>query len=156
MPLSTDTQLLVTLDGRRVLAADGSLLAQLADDERWYTADGLPCRGLTVPAAKAAPQVDPAERSAAQRAGDRAWMGSAMKTIAELAATLPSLTSDDIWAAVEQPPREPRMIGNALRRAQSAGLIEPTDEHRRSQRQLNHTRPVLVWRSLDARQQHLC
>jgi hypothetical protein len=156
MPLSTDTQLLVTLDGRRVLAADGSLLAQLADDERWYTADGLPCQGLTIPAAKAAPHVDPAERSAAQRAGDRAWMGSAMKTIAELAATLSSLTSDDIWAAVEQPPREPRMIGNAMRRAQSAGLIEPTDEHRRSQRQLNHTRPVLVWRSLDARQQHLC
>lgn len=156
MTSSTDMQLLVTFDGRRLLAPDGTLLARLADADRWFTVDGLPCQGLTVPTAQAAAHVNPAERTAVQRAGDRAWMTSAVASIAKIAARLPSLTSDDVWAAIEQPPREARLIGNALRRAQSAGLIAPTDEHRPSQRSMNHNRPVRVWRSLDERQTQLC
>lgn len=153
--MTSDTQLLVALDGRRLLDAAGHLLAELGENERWYTPDGLPCQGLAIPAARPAPYINPDERAAAQRAGDRAWMTSALATIARLAATVPTITSDDVWTAVEQPPRESRLIGNAMLRAQSVGLIEATDQHRRSKRSMNHHRPIRVWRSLDRRQPEL-
>jgi hypothetical protein len=49
---------------------------------------------------------------------------------------------------MEHPPRESRLVGNAFTRARSQGLIESTDRHQRSRRPMNHTRPVLIWRSL--------
>lgn len=148
--------MLVTLDGRRLLAPHGAVLATLGDDERWYTPKGLACTALTIPSPTASPQVDHAERKQVQRECDRAWMQTALKTITALAASRYSLTSDEVWAAVELPPREARMIGNALRQAQAAGLIEPSDAHRPSARSLNHKRPVRVWRSLHPSQQRLC
>jgi hypothetical protein len=49
------------------------------------------------------------------------------------------------------------MIGNALNRIRGLGLIEPTDEHRPSERKSsNHSRAIRVWRSLTHQQTRLC
>lgn len=149
-------RMLVLLDGRVLRDPDGTILAQLGEQDTWHTPDGLPCQGLTVPVISATPHVAPAVREAAQRAADDAWMDSALHAIEAVAATQATLTADDVWAALEMPPRQSKMIGNALKRAQQAGLIEPTGEHRRSERRTeNHSRPVLVWRSLRHGQQQL-
>ena len=99
--------------------------------------------------ARAQPQVEPTVRDMTRRAADSAWMEHAIAAVKRLVATRKTITSDELWAEIQMPPREPRMIGNALRRAQGLGLIEPTDEHRRSLRKHNnHSRPVRVWRCL--------
>lgn len=67
--------------------------------------------------------------------------------IQDLAFTRPYITADDIWETVPKP-AEPRWLGTALRRAQSAGLIRRTDYTRDSSQGSNHGRPVRVWESL--------
>lgn len=154
-PRGTGT--LLSFDGRRILDPDGIVLAELAADERWYTSEGMPCHGLLLAAPKAQPQVHQADRDAATRAADAAWMDGAIEAIARIAAAGHELISDDVWAELAMPPREPRMLGNALNRARGLGLIEPTDEHRPSERtNNNHSRPVKVWRSLIHQQTRLC
>jgi hypothetical protein len=156
-PVAQDAeQLLVRLEGRRVLGVDGEVLAELARDDCWYTPEGMPCEGLAIPAVRAAAHVPPAVRTAARRAADEAWIAGAVRAIGHLSETRAQITSDDVWAALAMPPRESRMIGNALSRANSLGLIEPTGEHRPSRRAENHSRPVRVWRSVRYRQQHIC
>lgn len=149
-------QLLVRLEGRRVLGVDGEVLAALGRDDCWYTPAGMPCEALTTPAVRAAAHVAPAVRTAARRVADEAWMTGAVRVIGHLSETRAQITSDDVWAALQMPPRESRMIGNALSRANSLGLIEPTGEHRPSRRTENHSRPVRVWRSVRYGQQHIC
>lgn len=139
---------LVLFDGARLLDGDGLLLAEMGEDERWYTGEGLPCSGLSLPAPRLEPAVAPADRDAARRHADSVWMDGASDALAELARSREFLTSDDLWAALAMPPRESRMIGNAFVRAQSNGLIETTDDHVPSTRPENHGRPVRVWRSL--------
>ena len=147
---------LVRFEGRQILEPDGVILAELAAADCWYTSDGVPCSGLVIPAPKAQPQVAPADRDAARRVADQAWMAGAVEAITALVRTQHTITCDDVWAAIPMPPREARMIGNALARARGLGLIEPTQEHRRSERRdHNHARPVRVWRSLRYGQQPL-
>jgi hypothetical protein len=154
-PVSSGT--LLRFDGRRILDPDGIVLAVLGDDDRWQTVDGVPCHGLEIPTPKAQPQVHSEDRAAATRAADSVWMEGALETIARLAATQETMTADDVWAELQMPPREPRMIGNALDRARGLGLIEATDEHRPSKRKNNnHSRPIRVWRSLTPEQPRLC
>lgn len=155
-PGSVAQHTLVLFDGARLLDPDGLLLAEMRDDGCWYTSDGVPCSGLSLPAPRLEPTVSKADRDAARREADGVWMDGAHQALAELVETHEFLTSDDLWAALTMPPRESRMIGNALARAQSSGLIESTDEHVRSTRPENHGRPVRVWRSLRFSQQRIC
>lgn len=151
-----EERMLVRFDGRRILDCDGVTLAELSPDGCWYTSRGEECEGLIVPSPRAQPKVAPAERDAARQAIDGEWMVLAVEAIRRLAATTQTITGDDVWAAIEMPPRESRMIGNALQRARGLGLIEPTEEHRRSQRKdHNHARPVRMWRCLRTAQQQL-
>lgn len=151
----TGERLLVRLDGRSLIDESGVVLASLADDGCWYTAEGLRCQGLTLPVENVRPFVRKADRDAAQRRQDGIWMDGAVEAIASLARCQEKITSDDVWAVIGMPPRESRMIGNALTRAGSAGLIEPTDEHRPSKRPENHSRPIRVWVSRRCEQQRL-
>lgn len=144
---SSVARTLVRFDGPRLLDSAGMLLAELAGDGHWYTPDGLPCQGLEVPVVKVQPYVLGHIRQAARRAHDEAWIDGATNTIEMIARSQVTLTSDDVWAAIDMPPRQSRMIGNALARAQRAGVIEKTEEHRPSVRRENHSRPVRVWRS---------
>jgi hypothetical protein len=148
--------MLVRFDGPQILDGDGVILAELSPNGCWYTSQGEKCEGLIVPAPRAQPKVAPAERDAARRAIDGEWMVLAVEAIRQLAASTQTITGDEVWAALEMPPRESRMIGNALQRARALGLIEPTEEHRRSKRKdHNHARPVRVWRCLRPVQQTL-
>lgn len=148
-------QTLVQFDGPRLLNPDGVLLAELAEDGHWYTGEGVRCSGLTLPASRVRPRVCKRDRDQARRAADRLWMQEAHEALGRLALVKHEITSDDVWAALPMPPRESRMIGNALTAAGVAGLFEPTGEHRRSTRPENHSRPVRVWRSLRYGQQPL-
>jgi hypothetical protein len=154
-PTVEDTTTLVRFDGRRLLDERGVLLAEFADDGRWYTGDGVPCSGLALPAIRVTPEVSSHDREAAQRAADKVWMDAAHEVLRRLAETHETFTGDEVWAALQMPPREGRMIGNALTRAHNAGFIEPTDKHQPSTRTANHSRPVRVWRSLLYKQQSL-
>ena len=60
----------------------------------------------------------------------------------------PSFTSDDVWARMPVVPREPRVLGAALRWAQAEGWIAPSEEHRLSRLPRQHRRPLRVWESL--------
>ncbi len=140
-------RMLVLLNGCILRNPDGTILAQL-EEGRWYTPDGLPCEALEVPATKAQAHIPAHLREQARRARDEAWIIGAVQGIEGIAYTQATLTADDVWAAIEMPPRQSRMIGNALTRAARTGAIEKTEEHRPSVRQENHSRPVRVWRSL--------
>jgi GAF domain-containing protein len=102
---------------------DGTVLAEL-HQQGWLTPDGLPCTALEVPAVKAHPRVPAAAVEAARQERDEAWMSSALAAIRQLAQQQATLTSDDVWAAITMPPRQSRMIGNALAPPQRAGAIE--------------------------------
>lgn len=147
--------LFVILDGPRVLDRDGRLLAELAADGHWYTPAGERCDGLTLPAPLAAGVGVGGDRSEQQARADALWHQEAAETIAAIAGRQEYLTSDDVWAALRTPPRQSKMIGNALSKAKAAGVIAPTGEHRRSTRAQNHGRPILIWRSLRYGQQSL-
>jgi hypothetical protein len=138
--------MLVELDGPTLRNPDGTVLAELHQG-CWLTPDGLPCTALEVPAVKARPRVPAAAQAAARHERDEAWMSCALEAIRQLSQQQATLTSDDVWAAITMPPRQSRMIGNALARAQRAGVIEKTEEHRPSVRRENHSRPVRVWNS---------
>jgi hypothetical protein len=149
--------LLVLLDGPRLLDSDGLVLAALAADGRWYTRAGLECRGLSLPPGKDAPPTTEGggQRSTETIRADELWLGEAAETIAALASSQEYLTGDDLWASLRTPPRQSKMIGNALSKAKAAGIIASTGQHIPSKRGQNHGRPILVWRSLRYGQQTL-
>jgi hypothetical protein len=147
--------LFVIFDGPRVLDRDGRLLAELAPDGHWYTPAGERCDGLSIPAPLATGVGVGAGRSEQQAQADALWHQEAAEAIATIASRQEYLTGDDVWGALRTPPRQSRMIGNALSKAKAAGVIAPTGQHRPSTRGLNHGRPILIWRSLRYGQQSL-
>ena len=102
---------------------------------------------------------DPAGAEAAKEAGiekvtvnrDPAWAALAFDAILLVAQRQPTLTTDDIHYELGRQrvpePREPRVYAAPMRRAQKAGVIEPTSEHRLSTRRQAHRNPKRVWRS---------
>jgi hypothetical protein len=71
------------------------------------------------------------------------WKNAAAAVLARLAATGEPFSTDDIWAALEQPP-EPRAIGALIRAAAQAGKIRRVG-WRTSSRPECHSRPVAMW-----------
>ena len=62
-------------------------------------------------------------------------------------------TTDDLYFAIQDAgyppdPPEPRAYGPLMKRAESEGLIAPTDEFRLTERAKAHRRPKRVWRVL--------
>jgi len=101
-----------------------------------------------------APQFDfgEAERrrdQAIRRVGDAAepWTQHAVDIIGLVALARFDFTSDDVWAALDVKPDEPRALGAAMKAAASRGIIFPTGEYRKSARPECHARPVAVWRA---------
>jgi hypothetical protein len=136
----------VRLDGRRLLSPAGDVLAVLGDDDRWRTPDGAIASELVL-ALDAAPvraHVDPD----AQKRADSVWPDAALQDLRALCEARDEFTADDVWAALQMPPRESRMIGALMAAGRRHGLVEATDRHQPSTRGVNNRRPVLVWRSL--------
>jgi len=139
--------LLARLDGPRLLDPSGKVLAELAADGDWYTPGGVRCTGVRC--------AGPPGRDKATLRTDAEWITATAAVIRTLAARNEQLTSDDVWEAIHAQPRESRMMGNALSRAQHAKVIARTKQHRPSRRKENHGRPILIWRSLIHGQQNL-
>lgn len=142
-----DAALLVRFNGRRLIDTDGSLLARLAADGRWYTPGGNLAHGLT--------DTDSRVRDEDTMRRDAAWLREAAAIITELAEQQQHLTSDDVWARITTRPGESRMMGNAFARAQQAQVVARTGQHQPSARKENHGRPILIWQSLIFGQQSL-
>lgn len=148
-------QTMLRLEGRRILHPDNTVCVELGDDDVWRTPEGIPTTTLSIATPRIDPVVDPEVRSQIQREADHAWLAMAVEAIKTLSVHTAEMTSDDVWAAVAMPPREPRMIGNAMARAQRAGHIAPTKRDTPSTRPINHGRPVRIWQSLRFGQQEL-
>lgn len=140
--MTATTMPAVLLDGMTLRDPSREILAQW-DGSAWRSADGAIVTELAV----TIPRVQSVITATARRDADQAWIDEALVDLRALAARCDTFTSDDVWAALRFPPRESRMIGNLLARAKTAGVCEPTDQHRPSRRGMNHGRPVRVWRS---------
>ena len=137
----------VALDGPRLRCPPtGTILCTLDPATgRWLDPDGALVEALGLPTPRLTARLAPGERSRARRARDAAWLQASLPAVRRLAERHATLTSDEVWAALDQPPSEPRQVGQLMRAA--VAWIEPTDEHRPSRRPTNHRRPVRVWRS---------
>lgn len=90
---------------------------------------------------------------ALETGSDAGWIGlgfGALLVVHGMRADGEDLTTDAVWHILERrkvpPPGEPRAMAAVMLRAQRAGLIEPTDRMKQSQRRENHGRRILVWR----------
>lgn len=62
--------------------------------------------------------------------------------------TMHTFTTDDVLRRFEgEPPREPRVMGALMRKAQAEGFVSATREYRQSDNPACHARPKRVWRS---------
>ena len=78
-----------------------------------------------------------------------AWKARAFDAIARVARRRSTLTTDDVWAAMDGPAgtHEPRAMGPMMLSAARAGLIEATESYVKSARVTCHARPLRVWSS---------
>lgn len=83
---------------------------------------------------------------------DPHWMASARAELETVARLHDEFSTDAVWERLanhDTPlPREPRAMGAIMRKAARDGLIEPTGRYTESSREVNHQRPVMIWRSL--------
>jgi len=110
----------------------------------------------------------PFDAAAAQRAkneaigradanADAEWKAQVDDAIRHVAYTQPTLTSEDVWRVLEgrllfsgRRAHEKRAMGPRMKRAQGAGLIEPTEDFVLSEAVSRHRAPIRVWRSCAA------
>jgi len=90
---------------------------------------------------------------------ERGWQNAAdkfrdhsLQAIIVLAETKYEFTTDDVWEYFGDneinSTHDGRALGGAMKRAESLGLIIPTDRFVSSERASCHRRPVRVWESL--------
>lgn len=86
-----------------------------------------------------------------ERAADPEWKDAAYDAVVQTAREIPrGFIVDDVWHRIPrtiEAPLEPRAMGPVMRRAQSDGVIVPTNEYRASARVTAHRNPRRVWRS---------
>jgi hypothetical protein len=58
-----------------------------------------------------------------------------------------AFTSDEVRERAQVSLDEPRVLGATMKALARAGVIEPTEEYRRSGRARNNNRPMRVWHS---------
>jgi hypothetical protein len=75
------------------------------------------------------------------------WIEQAVDKIRRVALRLPFVTSDDVWAEGLEHPREARALGPVFKRAQSMGLVEPTEMFVLTSQVKRHRAPIRVWKS---------
>jgi len=64
---------------------------------------------------------------------------------------LGEFTTDDVWRILGDVPgpHDGRAMGAAMREAQLAGLVRPTDRFKNSTQVSNHGRPKRLWRAAE-------
>ena len=104
---------------------------------------GVDAYGMQLPPPTDKQLRDKALAKVAENAPD-GWVDDAINAIRHISLTRKTLTSDDIWPLVVNPP-EPRAMGAAFTEAARRGLIRKTDRVVPSMRPECHRRPVAVW-----------
>lgn len=88
----------------------------------------------------------------AESHADPHWLAAARAEVDFLARVKDAFTTDDVWQRLENhdtpPPREPRAMGAVMRKAAADRVIEASGMYEQSSREINHNRPVMIWRSL--------
>lgn len=83
-----------------------------------------------------------------ERGAPDGWMEAAVALIERTARLKARFTSDDVWDAGLEAPREPRALGAAFTKAVKLRLIERTGEFTTTRRSSRHAAPIAIWRSL--------
>jgi len=82
---------------------------------------------------------------------DPHWMASARAEVDAVAFLYDEFSTDAVWERLANhdvpEPREPRAMGAIMRKAALDGVIEATNRYEQSSREVNHQRPVMIWRS---------
>ena len=82
---------------------------------------------------------------------DPAWLSIAEFAVSQLCVTEDEFSTDAVWQWLSRntplQPHEPRAMGAVMRRAVRKGWIESTGRYEQSSREVNHQRPVMIWRS---------
>jgi hypothetical protein len=91
--------------------------------------------------------------SQAKELAKMAFVTQALGAIRCLAEKKAFLTTDDVWAYLDEfncsYVKERRIIGVAIRKAQKEGIIAPSWTYKSStRRNVNHGRRIMIWRSL--------
>jgi hypothetical protein len=76
------------------------------------------------------------------------WSIDAYKIICELAETMETFTSDNVWARMDYLPENNSAMGAVFRKAVTHKVIEPTGQFVISSRPSAHSRPVRVWKGI--------
>lgn len=76
---------------------------------------------------------------------DAEWLEAAYEAVLKVAKRCDMFTSDDVWAEVDLPAREPRAMGAVMMKAYRNGVIQPTTYWQESRRRSAHARPLRVW-----------
>lgn len=80
-------------------------------------------------------------------AAPNTWKDQAQAVVHHLAIEKPFFTSEDVWATLEMPDNGGSALGGVMRRCAKHGWIELTGETSPSTRELQHKKPVRIWRS---------
>jgi hypothetical protein len=149
MSSQTVTHELVLLRGATLLHAETlQEIATLGEDDQWRTPEGAVTDSIGVPHAGAQATVKPDALRKAHKAQDAAWLEQALTQLRGIARRQKEITVDDCWVHITMPPRTPSLMSALMVAAGREGVIETTEEHRRSIRPTNGGRTVRVWRSL--------
>jgi len=73
------------------------------------------------------------------------WMDEAEDVVLHVARALHVFTSDDVWAAGLEKPREPRALGAVMMSLSNRGLIRKTGRYVRSAQVSRHNAPIAEW-----------
>lgn len=76
------------------------------------------------------------------------WKANAAVAVENCAKRFNEFTTDEVWDALDEQPREPRALGGVMRRAARDGLIRKTNRVRNSTATKRHSRPMTIWESL--------
>ncbi len=82
-----------------------------------------------------------------------AWINQVVNIIRKLAIAHREFTTDEVWAEIDasakaiKVPFEPRVLGIAMKKAQTLAWIDKTNKVRKSTRPACHGRSVTIWKS---------
>jgi hypothetical protein len=88
-----------------------------------------------------------------EKNADPDWAEAAYLACCLVAEDQQFFTTDNVWEKISTAfpqfkTHEPRAMGAVMRRAAKDGVVSPTDEYVRSDRQECHRRPMMRWESL--------
>jgi hypothetical protein len=137
----------IHLDGMTLRTPDGAEVVTLTA-AGWINPQGIPTERVAIPLGTPAAIVSVQAVAEHQRKEDEAWLKDALSTLRAVARENATFTVDDVWEAIQMPPRDARtQMSRLMRAGERQRLMTLTDDTRPCMR--NHGgRRVRVWHSL--------